>query len=45
MKNLRWIVPILIVVSVVPFCFVKNDDVQMGRVFEEMICSHDETTN
>lgn len=44
MKNLRWMVPILIVVSVVPFWFVKNDDVQMGRAFEEMICSHDERT-
>ncbi len=44
MKYLRWMVPILIVFSVIPFCFSKNDDVQMGRAFEEMICSHDETT-
>lgn len=44
MKNLRFIMPILIVVSVIPFFFMKNKDAQMSRAFEEMICSHDERT-
>lgn len=44
MKNLRFIMPILIVVSVIPFFFMNNKDAQMSRAFEEMICSHDERT-
>jgi hypothetical protein len=44
MKNLRFIMLILIVVSVLSFCFVNNDDAQMGMIFEEMICSHHERT-
>lgn len=44
MKKMRFIMPILMVVSVLPICFVKNKDAEMGRAFEEMICSHDERT-
>lgn len=44
MKNLRWILPILILCSVVSFQVVKSEGVQMGQAFEEMISSDDEPT-
>jgi hypothetical protein len=44
MKNLRWILPILILFLVAQFFFLKSDGVRMDQAFEEMIRSEDEAT-
>lgn len=44
MNNLRWILAVLILISVVSLYVVRSKGVQMGQAFEDMICSDDETT-
>jgi 3-oxoacyl-ACP reductase-like protein len=44
MKNLRWVLPIIILFFVTLFFFLNSDGVQMGQAFEEMFRSRDATT-
>ena len=44
MKLFRLILPILIIFLVLLFFYRRSDDVQMGKAFEKMIRSRDDTT-